>query len=1036
MNAKDIRGKRAGNSCLYRDRVQRSFLRRNIEAILDAHELLLTGSVDKPAYELMVANERRKSGWDFPTPEMLADLVKGEKPMLIIGALQFRELKAHGSNRWMGASKTASEDGLEWLPNSGDLLRLPCALTASIFEVEGRRPVYIQTRSCTVVGRRSGDNSQYFNIVLEKPFLIELSNLFAVVEAGTSGARHWKRTINAKHTLELVLQCNQSKDNAELLSLLEAREISHYDKRPAKEGRLKITWAELPECPENGRLLPLQRTRGHKLLSMAYGVEIDMGWQRKRDTPLQRYNRYHEAAGRHLKSTAPLKAAKISQSKKLFVRYNLGEGDKACALVAEGLKCIWCDRSPVFASIMRLMHHYLSYHDHFAFHFDGQVEELQEEELISITIGCESGKRSALDLLSEEHNWVAPDKPFDLTSYVNGDKSWVSSSKGAFSKVSKGARGQPVKPKEAERALSSVRAHDKRSGSNADVADCPPVKRKRHIVPRIEGVTFYHSQSKLPMKAGEELSESEDEIYDTRLTRSQRRDLTEYSLPPGVREFHLAFNHHMDAERPGSTVLIKDGIVRFVRKYNKKMSDNLWLCELQKKLKHLQTSGVLCEDVVTYCLQLAENPVDHTDSATRFGGLNDTLKQNGGNGDSEEHPDEIQTLDEGQGIEGRAEDANCDSENADAENAETPPGLRSQRGRFIQQGAHSGEIPSSRSYSAPQRQKKKPHRWSGKGTDREIIANGYGSSFPNDSPSKDQEYESKTQHRIDSNFANLTLVLDGDPSRPHQRYRWQNGDFRPHGDISESPEKINGFLSKGKSVPHIIEAQNENAQQNGEIEDDSWTQSVAHRHISCSRSDAPEHIKEYLGYEFVKDEISEHADKIRAEHLDFNKFIQRLHKDLNFDASLEELVCSDHHDDGHGFDEHSWQRIVEEWQSGRCKLVFEVRTTRTGPTRSERVAQNAMNGTCGPQSHSRRQSQDRVKRGVCICGQRAEGGRGCIGCENIVKFKVKTSFCIVLTCRRTAHARPFIWLVLVLQGERLSGDARIVTPFIRFPCQL
>lgn len=1008
MNANEIRGKRAGNSCLYRERVPRSFLRRNIDTILDAHELLLTGRVENPVYELMVANERRKAGWDFPTPEMLADLVKGDKPILIIGALQLRELKAHENNQWIGATTAASEDGLEWLPNARDVLRLPCALTATIFEVEGRRPIYIQTRPCTIVGRRSDDNGLYFNIVLESPFLIELNNLFAVVEAGSSGSRHWTRTMNAKHTLELVLQCNQSNDNAELLSLLESRDISHYHERPAKEGKLKITWSELPECPESGRLLPMQRTRGHKLLSMAYGVEIDMGWQRKKETPLQRYNRYHEAALGQFINSAFSRAAKSLQSKKLFVRYSLGEGDKACALVAEGLKCIWCDRSPVFASVMRLMHHYLTYHGHFAFHFDGKVEELEEEELISITISCESAKRNVSDLLSKEHNWVAPDKPFDLTRYVNGDESWVSCGKETFSRGTKGARARSVKPKETEPAPSPVQVLGKRKGAGEDVLDIPPCKRKKYVVPSIKGVTFYHSQSKLPMEAGEELSESEDEIYDTRLAQNQRRDLAEYNLPQGVCDFHLAFNQQMDAERPSSAILIKDGIVRFVRKYKWKLSDSLWFCELQKKLKHLQSKGVLCEDVVTYCLRLAQDSVDSTGPASTFGGLKDISMHNESNSNPEKYPKNIEPLHEDHEGETQREESHREIQNSDSVHEDIPPRLRSLRGRFVKHGEHSVAITPLPKSPLPQRQKKKPHRWSGAGTDKEIITNGHGKPFPNNSICNGQDHKWETQHRYNSTVANLSPLPNEDPSRAHHRYRWESGDFRPHPDISESSVRSKDTLSKGKYTERMVGSQNGNVPRNSQIEDDIWIQSVAHRHIICGRSDAPERTQKYSGYEFVMDEINEHTDKLRAEHLDFNKFIQRLNRDLNFDSSLDKLVCEDYHGDGPVFDEQTWLSVLKKWQSGRSKLVFEVRKDCDGTARDQRATNNVVNGTGGLQSQSRRPSQDNVKRGVCICGDRAEGGRGCIGCENMVEYKVKIYFCTVLTRHRTAPAQPFI----------------------------
>lgn len=69
------------------------FLRRNLDRILDRHEELLAisrGNVDGLEGD-MSANERRDAGWDYPTTEMMEDLLKGQKPVLRLDALQIRK---------------------------------------------------------------------------------------------------------------------------------------------------------------------------------------------------------------------------------------------------------------------------------------------------------------------------------------------------------------------------------------------------------------------------------------------------------------------------------------------------------------------------------------------------------------------------------------------------------------------------------------------------------------------------------------------------------------------------------------------------------------------------------------------------------------------------------------------------------------------------------------------------------------------------------------------------------------------------------
>jgi hypothetical protein len=94
-----------GTACLYRHLALRQppFLQRNLDRALDRHAELLAkskGAVDAPERE-MSANERREAGWDYPTAEMLKDLLKGQKPTLRLDALQIRHNDAAGFEGWV-----------------------------------------------------------------------------------------------------------------------------------------------------------------------------------------------------------------------------------------------------------------------------------------------------------------------------------------------------------------------------------------------------------------------------------------------------------------------------------------------------------------------------------------------------------------------------------------------------------------------------------------------------------------------------------------------------------------------------------------------------------------------------------------------------------------------------------------------------------------------------------------------------------------------------------------------------------------------
>ena len=108
-----------GTACLYRHLASRPppFLRRNLDAALDRHAELLVRSQSKkgvdsvgavgvvaPAVGVadalgeMSANEKREAGWDYPTAEMLKDLLKGRRPVLRMDGLRVRHGDAIASD--------------------------------------------------------------------------------------------------------------------------------------------------------------------------------------------------------------------------------------------------------------------------------------------------------------------------------------------------------------------------------------------------------------------------------------------------------------------------------------------------------------------------------------------------------------------------------------------------------------------------------------------------------------------------------------------------------------------------------------------------------------------------------------------------------------------------------------------------------------------------------------------------------------------------------------------------------------------------
>ena len=103
-----VHRKFVGNACLYRHLALRRppFLVRNVYKALDGFEKALAGSrgaaagaVDEPADGEMSANERVRAGWNYPTKEMMEDLVKGQKPTLRLDNIRIRHCESAEAER-------------------------------------------------------------------------------------------------------------------------------------------------------------------------------------------------------------------------------------------------------------------------------------------------------------------------------------------------------------------------------------------------------------------------------------------------------------------------------------------------------------------------------------------------------------------------------------------------------------------------------------------------------------------------------------------------------------------------------------------------------------------------------------------------------------------------------------------------------------------------------------------------------------------------------------------------------------------------
>ena len=610
-----------GNVCLHQGiaaTVHKRFLRRNLTQVLDSHDRSLHRTSDDSTYEDMIANERRISGWDYPTKEMLNDMLKGQKPILQIRSLQIRHPRSKAGAAQKSGDRSNGPDGLDWLQDPDADFTTPCQVGISVTEsLAPTKRLYVDTRRAVITQKQGSELYPPFDVELDLPFQIAFEKLFVVTDSGTNGHRHWKRTTTAKYTMEITVQCMHWDHSADLLSRLEGKESSSYQDTPGNEGVLKAIWEHLPECPADSQLMPLRRAQKHKSLELDYKMQAALGWtDRVQNSPLERYNKALTRAHKpkHQLPTPSASEDLNKVAKHYVMTYNFRDDLVTRTSTVEGLSCPICPDSREHASFDRLQLHCLKYHDHFKF------EETQDErsstvvrKIVWISLGDEpDDSQKALDLDKDEwESWIAPNRPFNVSAIFRGDDSWADSGrtrgKGDRNYPSrtkaKGQRGRPAKDKEKELPqLQEIHSMRKRPAPD-DVEDLPERKPKKHRVPDVPGVNFYRTTSKQLLNPGDYMAESDDDVDESWLEQRQSRSLGELGLAGASKDFAKAFNQHLAREQSDSTVLMKEALVRFTRAHQAELQDVEWQRLFRTKLNELRADGVIGNDIVAHCLR-------------------------------------------------------------------------------------------------------------------------------------------------------------------------------------------------------------------------------------------------------------------------------------------------------------------------------------------------------------------------------------------------------------------------------------------------
>ena len=471
-----------------------------------------------------------------------------------------------------------------------------------------------------------------------------------VTESGNNGFRHWKRTVTAQYALEITIQCQDSENSAQFLSHIENKSPDRFKDTPPNEGQLKAVWEDLPKCPSEGQLLTLKRAHGHKSLEQVYKLEVGMGWTRKRESLLERSNKLFT---RQKNPTRQLLTPSASEDlHKASKRYNVTwtfrqDGLSTRSMTSDRLTCPLCPDEREHVSFDRLQLHCLTHHDYLSFEsqdLGGRPETGIIHKAVTIGLAKEYPEKPVRCGEDEIHtNWTAPDRPFDLVAYLRGVDDWPGYH-AQRTKTSKPRGRAAHKDRESASASQVAPLSMRKRPAPDDVEDLPEHRPKRHRVPNVPGVSFYRTTSKQLLKPGDIITESDDDVDESWLAQNQVLALQDLGFTGAAKDFTRAFNQHLAREQSDSSVLLRDGLVRFTRAYSSELKGIEWQRLFRAKLNQFRNAKIIDDDLVAHCvrgMQTASEP--KTNGVDREGSVGNRSGKDTPNGSSKHSP-EVQPL--------------------------------------------------------------------------------------------------------------------------------------------------------------------------------------------------------------------------------------------------------------------------------------------------------------------------------------------------------------------------------------------------------
>jgi hypothetical protein len=363
---------------------------------------------------------------------------------------------------------------------------------------------------------------------------------------------------------------------------------------------LSTSYGNILKCPPGRFILPLKAASR----PLGIGLEVCMYWHgTSGDSILEKSNRHLKSSVQSPRSypTPPLEAE--PRFRLTFVYGN--EKIERTKLI-----CLHCTKPKTLASIQDLQMHLKAWHEYFDYEVINQSVDKNgvEHWLFKSEV---ADHKSAPNQRASEHadepsdvRVVAPQQPFDRDKFLRGDNGYQQQAR-----VEKNLKQAKTKVDVPATIVPKQRKHQN------EVQARPQKSKKTYVIPKApNGVTFFRSISKRPLKEGEEITESDDELDEDWMTLRKHAELDKEEFSESATRFLKIFDDFLHEERLHSDFHAGDAIVRFARQHGARLWKEELMHEFTEKLNELLEDNIISSELHLGALDIANTQKTTTDS--------------------------------------------------------------------------------------------------------------------------------------------------------------------------------------------------------------------------------------------------------------------------------------------------------------------------------------------------------------------------------------------------------------------------------------